>query len=294
VLAPDDRQAAHDFLLSHLELDGVRTFMPNSGIQEFIQASPSFSMLGWTSPHPDVTAAAINSGVFKRNRTQTRVALQNLIVSQDRAGVLPAYWWRPPYYTGALTLRAFSKFALRPPDATLNGLRELLDRKQLQHGGYGLGAQFELDPLSTALALECHTHLGSAGNPGRMRAAAEGLALAQRPDGEWRGDFVLRIPAPYVLDPREVSEWSRDSGGGNAFVPDRHGIFATALSCHALALYLRVEAGDYAGIEDHWPVVEIPGESPPDDVEVVANTWADENEECEFPLHRAGISLGAE
>ncbi len=285
-LPPTARREAQTFLLRHHDIDGVRTFLPDSSIREYIRAAPGLATTGWTSPHPDVTAAALLSGAFARARA--RRALQSIAATQDRAGVLPAYWWRPPYYTAALTLRVFTRFRWRPPQSMIDGIAWLVERKQLEHGGYGLGARLDLDALSTALALECHAHLGRHGARERLRAAALGLVATQGPDGGWRGDLVLRIPAPDVVDPREVANWSHDTGGGNSFVPDRDGVFATTLACHALALYARVEANDYAGIADDWPVLELPDPAEDPDVEVVVNTWADEDERCDTPLDGRG------
>ena len=104
--------------------------------------------------------------------------------------------------------------------------------------------------------------------------------------GAWRGDYVLRIPAPDVTDPRRVPEWSRATGGGNSFVMDRDGLFATTMACHALALNDRLEAGEYDGIERDWTELAPHEETPDPDVEIVENTWEDENERCDEPLAR--------
>ena len=45
---------------------------------------------------------------------------------------------------------------------------------------------------------------------------------------------MLRIPAPDVKDPNRVSGWRRGTGGGNSFVMDEDGVFATALALYAL------------------------------------------------------------
>ena len=87
-LTPSARATAKKFLLEHCDIDGVRTFLPNSGISNFIEAPSGFEATGWMSPHPDVTAAALLSGSL--SLPHAHQALQSIVSSQDRAGVLPA------------------------------------------------------------------------------------------------------------------------------------------------------------------------------------------------------------
>jgi len=277
------RREATAFLDIHLEDGGLRTYLPDSGIREFIHASHGQSIDGWTQPHADVTAAALNTAVFARGGAAAKSSLQWLCTTQDRAGILPAYWWRVPYYTAALTLRAFVRHRLRPPVSLVMLLADLLRRKQLDHGGYGLGASMQVDAFSTALALECLIHLADPADAGRRDAAATALRRTQSEDGGWRGDFVLRIPAPNVVDPKLVAEWSRTSGGGNAFVPDQDGVFATALACHALALHEAMVTGRHAGLAQPWPELELPKAAPDPLVVVIENPLPEEAERCQEP-----------
>jgi hypothetical protein len=68
------------------------------------------------------------------------------------------------------------------------------------------------------------------------------LLRQQLADGSWAGDYVMRIPAPDVLEPRHVASWSPGNGGGNSYVPDLRGVFASTLSCYALAQSQAVDA----------------------------------------------------
>jgi hypothetical protein len=279
-LAADARRQATEFLEAHLVDGGVRTYLPDTGIRDFIQAGEGHSLAGWTQPHADVTAAALNTGLFPRGSATAMTSLRWLSASQDRAGVLPAYWWRVPYYTGALALRAFVRHRLQPPTALTAGVTDLIRRKQLEHGGYGLGASMQLDAFSTALALECYVHLANPADATHRRAAVAALGRAQQEDGGWSGDFVLRIPAPDVIDPRLVGEWARSTGGGNSFVPDQDGVFATTLAAHALALNEALDSGRYAGILERWPVLSLPQPAPDPSIVVVENPLPEEAERC--------------
>jgi hypothetical protein len=66
----------------------------------------------------------------------------------------------------------------------------------------------------------------------------------------------MRIPAPGVVHPEHVDEWSRGTGGGNSFVLDKDGLFATAAACSALDRWRRVESGDL--MPGKWPIQRMP------------------------------------
>jgi len=236
-LPPSKSREARDFLASHQSEHGTATYTEDSGIRRYIAASPSVSLAGWTTHHPDVTAAALLAGVPSLRSRQGLMALSRLIAQQTGAGFWDAYWWRGPLYTTTLVLRAVGSAGYRLPRQQAAGLLAALEREQLADGGFGLGASLESDPFTTALALECYSHLAYLGGKERRRAALQALLAHQREDGGWNGDYVMRIPAPDIVDPRHVSGWSRGTDGGNSYVLDTGGVFATTLACHAVTVY---------------------------------------------------------
>jgi len=272
------RATAAAFLDAHRLDRGFRTYLPDSGIHRFIQAQPDVSIAGWTSVHDDVTAAVLAANTPPRDARDSRILLGRLVGSQTAAGLIPAYWWRSPWYTLVLTLRALRVHRWRPTRQFVRLALEALDGKRLAHGGYGLGADPSLDPFTTALALEAYLHLAGA-TQRSVSTVATALLGAQRPDGGWEGGFVLRIPAPGVVDPSSVSGWRPGAGGGNAFVKDDNGIFATVLACHALELYRRVRRGAYAGLGKAWPQL-VPGAHHDDGIATVAVSNPPEAERC--------------
>lgn len=250
-LSPGERRAGVAFLWSHATDEGVATYRADSGIRDYIRAPPEHSIDGWTSAHPDVTAAALLAGEPGGGRGEV---LAGLVSGQRGTGFWDAYWWRGPHYTTALVLRLLALRRLRLSDDRARLLLGALRREQLADGGYSLGASTRLDPFTTALALESLSRLSYVGGKRERGVAASALLREQQPDGGWRGDYLLRLPAPDVTDPQRVSRWSREGGGGNSYVPDREGVFATALACHALDVWRRSESGE--GVERGWQVVE--------------------------------------
>lgn len=238
--------------------DGVATYAADGAIGAFIDAGAEVSLVGWTSPHPDVTAAAVLASTA-RSRAEplpwpVENALAGLIARQSAAGFFDAYWWRGPHYTTALVLRALSACRRRLQPERAQRVLRALDREQLADGGFGLGASQRMDPFTTAMALESLTHLAYLGGAPLRRGAVQALLDAQGDTGAWLGEYILRIPEPGVVDPRSVAVWTRDGGGGNSYVRDRDGLFATTLACHALERS-RGLAADDSRDKRAWPVL---------------------------------------
>jgi squalene cyclase len=273
---------AERFLNTHFTGAGFATYTPDSGIREYVRAAQDQSTEGWTSAHPDVTAAVL--AARSRGDAFSREVLATLISTQTAAGLIDAYWWRSPFYSLALALRALRVHRRRPTRTFVDRATEVLDGKQLPEGGHGLGANSSLDAFTSALALEAFSHLASYTRISAAARAARALCAAQRENGSWAGDFVLRIPAPSVVNPRAVHGWAIGGRGGNAWVKDEQGIFATALACHALDLHRRVIEGTYAGLGRSWPELESPPARHDVNVAIVAPEIPAERERCNAPL----------
>ncbi len=226
-----DAEKARTFLWSHFTNGGVSTYKTNSGIREFISAPADEYIAGWTSAHPDVSIAAVLSDT---QNEKTAEIINWLIEQKTSKGLINSYWWRGPHYATTLFLRALSdkKHELSNEHAAL--IADSLVHEQLADGGFGLDSSAIMNPFTTALALESFVHLSSLGKQDERMNCANALLHAQLENGSWAGDYILRIPAPYVKDPGEVVTWNNADGGGNSLIEDKDGLFATAVSCYAL------------------------------------------------------------
>lgn len=233
-LSPAGRERAAEFLGGQRAGDGYATYSPDGAIAAFIGARER-DVSGWTSEHPDVTAAVLAAGPPGVGEAEALRLLGALVARQTGAGWWPAYWWRSSLYTPALLVRALARRGRRLPAASEALLLEAFARQQLADGGYPLGGAAEADPFSTALAVDTLSRLE--GEAARVLCArsVDALLAAQLSDGGWHGDYQLRIPPPGVQSPRQVERWTRGGGGGGSFVLDRDGVFATAQACAALA-----------------------------------------------------------
>lgn len=225
-------------LASHRVGHGYATYREDGGIAEFVD-QPAEGVAGWSSAHPDVTAAVLLADEPEPGGSDERDVLRWLVGSLSGTGLMPSYWWRGELYGTALTLRALHARGRRLPENREAAMARGLERMQLADGGFGLGASSSGDAFTTAMGLEAWCRVSHLDDGQGGRRAAQALLDSQRPGGAWPGGFVLRIPAPGATDPRLVSSWSRATGGGNSYVPDVGGVFATTAAAYALDLWRR-------------------------------------------------------
>lgn len=233
-----DAEKATTFLWSHFTNGGVSTYRIDSGIREFISAPADEFIAGWTSPHPDVSIAAVLADLQNEKAAEI---INWLTKQQTGKGFINSYWWRGPHYTTTLLLRAVSNKKQQLSNEHAGLIAESLVHEQLADGGFSLDSSLVMNPFTTALALESFTHLSYLGQHNERMNCANALLHAQQDNGSWAGDHILRIPAPYITDPNEVASWNNAGGGGNSLIEDKDGLFATAMSCYALDCWRNAE-----------------------------------------------------
>ena len=234
-----DAEKAKTFLWSHYTGKGISTYRTDSGIREFISAPADEFIAGWTTAHPDVSIAAVLADFQNVN---VSAIIKWLTGQQTEKGFINSYWWRCPHYATTLLLRALSgsKDQLSKEYAAL--IAQSLVKEQLTDGGFGLDSSAVImNSFTTALALESFTHLSFIGQQEERTLCGNTLLHAQLDNGSWPGDYILRIPAPFVTDPGQVPSWNNADGGGNSLIEDKDGLFTTAMSCHALDCWRKTE-----------------------------------------------------
>ncbi len=240
-------QKAKAFLWRHFTNGGLSTYKSESGILEFISAPCFEAIAGWTSPHADVSIAAVLADMQNEKVPE----ILKWLWSRKTNGVINSYWWRSPFYTTALFLRALTKLKLRLTVTDATKIVEALVNKQQANGGFALGSSENTDSFTTALALESFVNLSYLGLHQQMINCANALLLCQNKNGSWAGDFILRIPAPFITDPNEITLWNNAGGGGNSFIEDKNGIFATAMACYALDCWRKKTKNN---VSEEWQV----------------------------------------
>lgn len=233
-----EKAKANTFLWSHFTGKGISTYKTDSGIAEFIGVPSNDWIAGWTSAHADVSIAAVLADPTNEKNIEV---LKWLSEQQTAKGFINSYWWRCPCYATTLFLRALAGSKYQVPQAHATMVLQSLVQDQLTTGGFGLDSLSPMNPFETALALEAFTHLSFFGQQAERTLCGNTLLHAQQEDGSWAGDFILRIPAPKVTNPGEVSSWNNADGGGNSLIEDKGGVFATAMACYALDCWRKSE-----------------------------------------------------
>ncbi len=233
-----DAANAKTFLWSHFTGKGISTYRIDSGIREFISAPADEWVAGWTSAHADVSIAAVLADF---ENVKTIEVIKWLTKDYTDKGYINSYWWRGPYYASTLLLRALANSKDQLPKDHAALMVQLLVEAQLADGGFGLDSSLVINPFTTALALESYIHLAFLGQQDERNLCGHALLRAQQEDGSWAGGFILRIPAPNVIDTGEVSSWNNADGGGNSLIEDKDGLFATAMCCYALDCWRKNE-----------------------------------------------------
>lgn len=224
-------EQARTFLWSHFSSHGVSTFSKTSSICEFIATETNMTVSGWTSPHADVSIAAALADIQNENVPKI---LTSLIEQQAKEGLVSSYWWRGPFYSTALLLRVLSLKNLRLPKEQSKDIVSALIQRQLASGDFGLDSSTAKDPFNTALALESFCHLSYLGQSQERTKCAHALVRSQQENGRWVGNFTMRIPPPDMIYPDQNVSWNNAEGGGNSFIEDKDGLFATVMACYAL------------------------------------------------------------
>jgi Prenyltransferase and squalene oxidase repeat len=233
-------EEARTFIWSHFTGGGVSTYTGESGIREFISAPAGYPIHGWTGPHPDVSIAAV---LADPQNEKVPEIINWLSGQQTKEGFINSYWWLSPYYTSTLLLRALSGIEKHLPEERAKMMAASMVRNQSADGGFTVRASTGVDAFTTALALESFTYLSCLGYQQERNLCASALLNCQQPDGNWAGDFILRIPTPDVLNPFDITSWNSAGGGGNSLIEDKAGLFATAMACHALDCWRQTESG---------------------------------------------------
>ena len=212
---PDEESSrAREVLKAHSVDDSFATYRADSGIGDFV-GSPPTGVPGWTGSHPDVAAAVLLAGVPKPGTPDEDRVLGRLVGSANATGLIPSYWWRGMLYASALRCGRCALGTASPRTTGRSPLRRARPGFSARMAGTGSA------PTESATRSQPRTgcSLVPSAAPERRgtgQRAAEALIAMQRDDGSWRGDLVLRIPAPLWLSP---GSWPGGTGRPAAGTP---------------------------------------------------------------------------
>ena len=194
---------------------GITTYPTADDVRRAMRLPSDTRFRGWCTAHTCVTGAASGLNTF-RNCPRLR---NFLVHAQDPEGYWAAYWWCDPEYATALSCEALAN------------------------------SQSEAEGLAVERAVDWARRRGSAGTPfalswrARILAAvhdcatwdvASALVGCQLEDGSWAASARMRIPPPYLKDPKYYWGWSEDETGIGSVRTDPARLFTTASVLAAL------------------------------------------------------------
>lgn len=217
---------------------GFATFASSNLISTYMQLPEKVSFRGWTSAHPEVTAAAVIlmheiGGVQFQGPIQKAIAF--LLGNQRFEGYWPAYWWVGPYAGTCLTLQALAAVGLSSNSPYIQRALKWLLSRQSPDGSWDTGFEPRAPGFSTALALTALTTYEPKWiSDGRVEAGVRQLLKKQNEDGSWPAELKMRIPSPWIEHPDEGFGWNYDDRGTNTIIRDQNRLYTTTTSMNAL------------------------------------------------------------
>lgn len=233
-----ERAAQFLMKLQDRKRGGFKTYGYSLSLR-FLMRSFRVSIMGWCSPHIDVTAAAVVALVsFGLSVTSDKLEKARNFLERNirKDGLWQAYWWRGPYYGTAMTISALGVFRnVFPLD--LGNTRKSLIALQLGDGSWDHLKNGKGSAFSTALALLTLFHLDPLNSVDSITRGLNWLLEYQNSDGSWESVPIMQIPHPYDTQPSEKDHWREDGLGSGVIIRDQHRLFTSATVLRTLYEY---------------------------------------------------------
>ncbi len=194
---------------------GIATYPAANEVRKAMRLPESTRFRGWCMAHTCVTSAASGLNTF-RNCPRLR---DFLVRTQDPEGYWAAYWWCDPEYATALSCEALANSQSEAETQAVN------NAVQWARGRGSSGTPFALGWRARILA---SVHDSTA-----LDLAAL-LVERQLEDGSWSSSARMRIPPPYLKDPKYYWGWSEEETGIGSVRTDPARLFTTASVLAAL------------------------------------------------------------
>jgi squalene-hopene/tetraprenyl-beta-curcumene cyclase len=218
-------------LLSQQRADGgFATYGDGRAIRAFMRLPAQVPLDGWTSTHPEVTAAAGLALAAVGARDPAERAWACLAALQHAEGGWQSYWWTNDLYATALAVRLARTLGIASKE--IGRAVEWCERGQTHCGAWRDGHSGAHSVFATALGLLV---LGPDGDTETVAQGRDWLLATQRPDGGWDGEYALRIPPQQCRNPAVHTAWQEDGLAAGAVIRDQGGCYVTATVLRALA-----------------------------------------------------------
>lgn len=215
---------------------GFATYAPLDGIDRYIDAAPELTD-GWLTAHQCVTGVVVGA-MLAAGEKPSSAPIENgvayLLEQRDPDRLWRSYWWPGRSYATYHAVRALVWARRWRYDGAIPTIRAIVER-QRPDGSWPLGDGEEGSVFETSWALLTLLLVDPRQTRREVAAATAWLVEQQQYDGSWPTLPILRIPAPMIALPDDVSEWRENEQGTNVIIADEHRLFTTATAFWALS-----------------------------------------------------------
>lgn len=219
----------------HRQTRAFCTYTREDGIDRYIEA-PQELTGGWTSPHPCVTAVALQSLITigaGRGDAMVCDGVMALREQQDSDGLWSSYWWRGHAYGTHHALRALV-MAEALTSEVWRRARDGVIARMNDDGGWGDAPGEASHTFATAMTTLTLLLREDSIARKYARRGVDFIVRAAHSHG-WASSPILRIPSPADRVPEETMG-PADELGTNTLVTDQHASFTTAAALWALCV----------------------------------------------------------
>jgi hypothetical protein len=199
---------------------GFSTYNSMTAVIASLNSDEITDVSGWVQSHVCVSAAAYFLLLQVDPMSDNLRKLEGFLLENvNKASLWDAYWWTSPIYSTYFMIKSLPYCRNKEMQTKiLKAMDKLFDLQNedmayCQQSAYYISAKTQIDKALTWL----HS--------------------TQNVDGSWSGEPVMRMPAPEIINPAQVSSWPVDTRGSNIRVVDFNRLFATSTALAALATY---------------------------------------------------------
>lgn len=156
-------------------------------------------------------------------------------------GLWDAYWWTSPIYSTSFMIKSLSYCTNNLLKEKIISSMDALLQRQNNNGSFG--DEFEKEsPFYTSLVIEaiCQEMTIYKKSKNGIDKAIKWLLSEQKINGSWQGTPIMRMPAPEITKPQQITDWPIGTRGNNIRVIDFNRLFTTSIAISALYNYKKI------------------------------------------------------
>ncbi len=233
-----DEYMLKDWFAFQRDDGGFSTYRNKTELLAALNSKTIKNVDGWLSSHfcVSVVAYVVTSQLGIKNQESER--LKDYVLVNLNNNEHQPYWWTSKYYSLSFIILAC---CINMDDEIFNlCCNELNDSLKKDKSIFDNEFFAGLSLLAISNSRHMFEYDGEV-----INNLLNYLFTAQKSDGSWNGNYSMRIPSPWTINPdKEVNSWKKDNKGTNVIVQDFNRVFTSVVCLSALKEYNRHANGD--------------------------------------------------